>query len=262
MPASLDPRHTRVKRAIALLLTFAAGLVDITGYLALYNTFTAHMTGTTVHLGNSLVTAQWRQAIMAASVVSAFVLGSIVGRIIIEIGSRKHMRSVATITLALEAILLLTLVFAGDHVISSHGNTGPASTTSLLLAMLAAAMGIQTATLTRVGPLTVHTTFVTGMLNKLAQLIAHSLYATWDALTCHPDQRAQHHAERAQASSQAVFLFGIWLLYLAGAAAGTVLYHRWGIRTLFIATVALIVAIAADLVQPLSIEEEQEQSER
>jgi hypothetical protein len=29
-------------------------------------------------------------------------------------------------------------------------------------------MGTQTATLTRIGPLTIHTTFVTGMLNKFA----------------------------------------------------------------------------------------------
>jgi hypothetical protein len=38
------------------------------------------------------------------------------------------------------------------------------------LATLAAAMGIQTATLTGIGPLTAHTTFVTGMINKLAAL--------------------------------------------------------------------------------------------
>src|SRR4051794_17994925 len=262
MPADPDPRHTHTKRAIALLLTLAAGIVDITGYLALYHTFTAHMTGTTVHLGNSLAGAHWREATLAASVVAAFVIGSIVGRVAIEIGTRKRVRSIASFTLALEAILLLVFIPVANHSLAAHGSGESTRFTALLLGLLAAAMGLQTATLTRVGPLTVHTTFVTGMLNKFAQLVAHAIYASWDARTCHPDQRPQHHATRREASSQALFLLGIWLLYLAGAAIGTLLHQQWGVRAVFVATAMLVLAIATDLVQPLSIEEEKEQSER
>jgi uncharacterized membrane protein YoaK (UPF0700 family) len=41
-------RHA--KSIVALLLTFAAGNIDIVGYLAIYKILTAHMTGDTVHL--------------------------------------------------------------------------------------------------------------------------------------------------------------------------------------------------------------------
>jgi uncharacterized membrane protein YoaK (UPF0700 family) len=245
------PRHTRLKRAVALLLTFSAGIVDIIGYITLYHTFTAHMTGTTVHLGNALVMRHWPEAVMAASVLTAFVSGSIVGRTIIEVGARKRMRNVATVTLALEAALLLAFIPA--HV---RGAGESVRQTAPLLAMLAAAMGLQTATLTRVGPLTVHTTFVTGMLNKLAQMISHALYAWWDSLRCQECDRPRHASRRRDALAQALFLCGIWVLYLGGAAAGTALQTAWGVRAVFVPVALVLVAIASDLVQPLSVEEE------
>jgi hypothetical protein len=46
--------------------------------------------------------------------------------------------------------------------------------------MLAAAMGLQTATVTRVGLVTVHTRFVTVMINKLAQLPSQAVFLTYD----------------------------------------------------------------------------------
>jgi uncharacterized membrane protein YoaK (UPF0700 family) len=42
------------KAVVALAVTFVAGFVDIVGYLAIYRLFTAHVTGTTVHLGRDL----------------------------------------------------------------------------------------------------------------------------------------------------------------------------------------------------------------
>jgi uncharacterized membrane protein YoaK (UPF0700 family) len=262
MSSPLNSHHTRLKSIIALVLTFAAGVVDIVGYITLFHTFTAHMTGTTVHLGNSLATRHWNEAIIAASVVLAFVLGSVIGRLIIEVGARNRVRCVATITLGIEALLLLAFVPAAKHAMPAQGRAEPSLLIATLLAMLALAMGLQTATLTRIGPLTVHTTFVTGMLNKLAQLISHALYASWDALTCTPEVRAGHLAKRDERWAQARFLFGIWLLYLAGAAAGTALQERWGRCSLLLPTALLVIAIGADLRQPLSIEEEQEHSER
>src|SRR5579872_4015450 len=89
------------KMVVALLLTFASGLVDIIGYLGVFHFFTAHLTGTTVHLGSSLVNADWTDVVSAAVIVATFVIGSLIGRAIIEAASRKRMRRVASITLAI-----------------------------------------------------------------------------------------------------------------------------------------------------------------
>src|SRR5579884_761888 len=96
----------RAKSAVALLLTFVAGIVDILGYLGIYHIFTAHLTGTTVHLGQDLMQRNWPAAAMAASVVAGFFCGSVAGRAAIEAGARVHFSRVASLNLVVEAVLL------------------------------------------------------------------------------------------------------------------------------------------------------------
>jgi uncharacterized membrane protein YoaK (UPF0700 family) len=262
MPLPQDPRRGVAKNVVALLLSFVAGFVDIVGFVAVYHIFTAHMTGTTVHLGQELVTGQYTAAVIAATVLAAFMLGSIAGRVLIEIGSRRHVHRVASVTLAIEAALLAGFVSAMRH---AAGPLSPPSVllTCVLLAMLASAMGLQTATLTRIGPLTIHTTFVTGMLNKLAQLISHLLFRTVDLFSGKDKgETVRLRQERAAVSRQAGFIFAIWFVYLAGAISGAWLHSKNGVTIVYIPVGILLMAIAADQVRPLSIEEERDQSER
>jgi uncharacterized membrane protein YoaK (UPF0700 family) len=248
MPQVQHRRHINTKAAIALLLTFAAGCVDIIGYLTLYRAFTAHMTGDTVHLAQNVLQGRWPDAIKAGCVIAAFLIGSVVGRVIIEIGSRKRTRSIASGALLIEAVLIAAVIpLAGRHTTPS---------VLVLLAMLAAAMGMQTATLTRVGSLTVHTTFVTGMLNKLAQLLSQSVFLTYDIA-----QGRDTAALRKRVVRRAQFIFSIWLLYMSGAATGVSLAFVWGVRSLILPVAMVVVAIGVDQVAPLSLEEEQDQSE-
>jgi len=151
--------QARVKAAVALLLTFVAGYVDIVGYLALYQVFNANMAGNTVHFASNIVHSKWADAILAGSMIVTFVVGSILGRAIIEAGARRGIRRIASAALLIEAILIAVAGLAPSQMHVFHVKIG-------CLAALAFAMGLQTAALTRIGPLTVHTTFVTGMLNK------------------------------------------------------------------------------------------------
>ena len=54
------------KAVVALLLTFAAGLVDIVGYVGVFHFFTAHLTGTSVQLGHGLANRDWVNVCAAA----------------------------------------------------------------------------------------------------------------------------------------------------------------------------------------------------
>src|SRR5579884_4388617 len=169
-------RGNRTKIVIALILTFASGLVDVVGYVGIYHLFSAHVTGTTVHLGKSMVEGNGIEIVAAFSVLLAFFVGSVLGRTIIEIGARKRLRSIASVTIAIETAMLVFVAQVTSHPFGNLLRTAP----YLLLVFLAAAMGIQTATLTGIGPLTVHTTFVTGMVNKLAQLVSHLMFRAYD----------------------------------------------------------------------------------
>ena len=236
-----------LKAAVALLLTFAAGDVDVVGYLALYHFFVANMTGNTVHLARQLLQAHWMQAVLAGSLIAAFLIGSLAGRAIVEVGSRRGIRSVTSFALLIEAGLIALVI-----VLAPQGNaaSGPAG----LLLILAAAMGLQTATLTRVGPLTVHTTFVTGMLNKLAQLLSQGLFLTYDLR-----QGKQVREARRKALQSAAYIFSIWLVYFVGAVFGAVTESAIGLLSLLIPIALLGSAAILDRLRPLPLWEEQDE---
>lgn len=259
-----DPRRKWAKSFVALLLSFVAGYVDIVGALTVYDIFTAHMTGTTVHLGQQLIQHNWKAAIIGCTVLAAFVFGSIVGRIIIEVGSRSAIQHIGSFTLTLELVLIAGVIPFGRSVLSAGpSHAVPLVLLCLLLATLAIAMGLQTATLTRVGALTVHTTFVTGMLNKLAQLISHYIFHSFDLWRSSAALRTTELLrQRHETLREARFIFSIWLLYLAGATCGTWLGLRWRLDSLYLPCCILLLTVAAELAQPLTLEEKQDESEQ
>jgi len=257
LPGNDNPNKRAIKAAVALWLTFIAGFVDIAGAITIYDIFSAHMTGTTVRMGEHLVEKDWNALAVTGVVLAAFAAGSLVGRILIEAAARAGFRSIAAITLGCETVLL-----ACGGVFAPPRPEIPFATVAIPLSMLAAAMGFQTATLTRVGPLTVHTTFVTGMLNKLSQLLSHWLFRTYDLIYEIKERKQELRQSRRHTARQAAFIFSIWLLYVVGAVCGTYGALHWHQHSFLIPACMLLAAAGTDLVQPLSIEEEREQSER
>jgi uncharacterized membrane protein YoaK (UPF0700 family) len=258
MTALPQTSRARSKAAVALGLTVAAGMVDIVGYISVFHLFVAHMSGDTVHLGHNLVIANWNQAARAAIIMAAFIIGSIIGRSIIETGARRRIQRVATVTLLFEASLILILIWTTPLDVARRSES--LGRICWTLALLASAMGVQTATLTRIGALTIHTTFVTGMLNKLAQSISQWFFWVHDEW----GQRRgwadflRRSGQNASART-AVFMSGIWLCYALGSLVGTWMSLAWSVRSLYLPAAVLGLAAAADQVQPLSIEEEKDQ---
>lgn len=255
MQGAVQSRHSQIKFVVALMLTFGAGMVDIVGYIAVYHFFVAHMTGDTVHLGNQLVTGKWDDASKAATIIFSFILGSVIGRAIIEAGARRQRRTIASVTLLAEAGLISVFICVKAIVFSSQ--TIPLPILLLLLALLAGAMGLQTATLTKIGPLTIHTTFVTGMLNKFAEAISEWFFWVYDQVKSKHSWRG---ATEYRAFRNAGFMALIWFSYMFGAVVGTWMYPRWNAWVLSIPVVLLLISLGFDQRQPLAIEEEKEQT--
>lgn len=246
----------KAKSAVALMLTFSAGVVDIVGYIAVYHWFVAHMTGDTVHLGNQLATGRWSDAEKAGTIIGSFILGSILGRAVIEAGARKQQRAIASVTLLAEAALIFTFICIRSFAVSSDAI--PVATLLVLLALLAAAMGLQTATLTKIGPLTIHTTFVTGMLNKFAQAMSEWFFWLYDQ---RKTANAWQRSTQQRAFRNAGFMALIWFSYMLGSVFGTWTYLHWSVWVLYIPVAILIVCAGIDHWRPLAIEEENEQTQ-
>jgi uncharacterized membrane protein YoaK (UPF0700 family) len=245
---------------VALLLTFAAGIADIVGYLSVYHLFVAHMTGATVRFGSKIEVGDWAEAARAGATIASFVAGSVIGRSVIEFAARLRKRTAASTTLLLEAVLIITVVWIAGCVVGP-GDTAATSLglTCLLLGLLAAAMGLQTVTLTRIGPLTIHTTFVTGMLNKATQAVSEWFFWVHDEWR---KRQSVAHLIRTTTGNpafrNALFMAAIWCSYVIGSGAGTWLNPRWHVATLYLPVVILLIATAVDGIRPLSIEEERE----
>jgi len=248
------------KVAIALSLTGIGGFVDAVGYIALFQIFTANMSGNSVHVGMYLGQFDFSQLLRPACAIAAYVTGVVLTRITVQVAARREIRRIASFTLAVEAFLLLLFARATPalhlgQMIDLH-SPGYFS----LIALLAFAMGVQTATLTHVGPLTVYTTFVTGTLTKFAESFTHALFWTYDQFRV-PGSVSDivRCAPKQQDVRQTALLASTWVCYVLGAAAGTVIKQRWELRALYLPVVVLVALILTDQLRPIAIEEERHQ---
>lgn len=250
----------RGKIAVALLLTIIGGFVDAVGYVALFEIFTANMSGNSVHVGIYLGQHNWMQLLRPLCAIVSYVVGMALTRIAIEIAGRAQLRRIASFTFALEALLLA--IFAHSTPAMHLGQIVDQQSLAYfgLIALLAFAMGVQTATLTHIGPLTVYTTFVTGTLTKLTESFTRVLFWSYDHLRELGVFGLVRRARGQPDVQEGTMLASTWICYVIGAAVGTVLKVRWELRALYVPVVVLLVFSALDVFRPIDVEEEQHQT--
>lgn len=248
------------KVATALSLTAVGGYVDAVGYIALFEVFTANMSGNSIHVGMYLAQRNWMELLRPFCAIVSYVVGMTLTRITVEIAGRKGIRRIASFTLALEAVLLILFARATPamHLGQVVDLASPAYFT--LVALLAFAMGVQTATLTHVGALTIYTTFVTGTLTKLTESFTRMLFWGYDQLRQTRMFDIVRLAPRQKDVREAAMLAATWTCYVIGAATGTVCKGRWELRALYTPVAVLMVFIVVDLFRPIDVEEERHQT--
>jgi len=147
---------------LLLVLTAGAGLVDAVSYLALGHVFVANMTGNVVFLGFAIGGASGLSTPASLVAIASFLAGAMAGgRLAASFGDdlRKVLASGMAVQLVLVAAAAIVAAVAGMH--------GNASRYPLIV-LLAAAMGIQTATARRLGVRDLPTTVLTQTLAGLA----------------------------------------------------------------------------------------------
>ena len=88
------------------LLAIIAGYADTIGYLHL-NAFAGLMTGNTIFMGIELATSKYSQAASHAVIILMFLIGVILGRLMIRMGAKVWL------ALTFTSILLVICSFAG-----------------------------------------------------------------------------------------------------------------------------------------------------
>jgi uncharacterized membrane protein YoaK (UPF0700 family) len=240
---------------LAVLLAWVAGTVDAIGYLTLSRLFTAHMSGNSAAMSAEFGAGQRAQALHRLLPIPLFVAGVAVGAALIEVALRRSFRSPFAFALSLQAILLLIfLVWGGARM---HGDTVQAHSFGEFVALVALpslAMGVQNATLRKVGSENVRTTYVSGMLTNFAENGVAWLFWMGDHIRgkrAERKWRVLRVAFRQPALWRMALFGGIWAAFAVGALMGGWGASRWETGALLLPLAGLALVIGIDLAHPI-----------
>jgi uncharacterized membrane protein YoaK (UPF0700 family) len=181
------------------LLSAVGGCIDAIGLITLGGLFVSHMSGNTASLGAAFGQGHWSAGWPHLFAVPVFVLGLFLGYFWVGESARR-----CALIFLVEAALLsafgLGLWLSGEP-----SSAAPAYYVLAALPLLA--MGLQNATLRQVGHSTFPSTYVTGVLDRLAKSAA-----LWARFRKAPDGAAHRR--------DALISAGVWLAYVAGAIGG------------------------------------------
>jgi uncharacterized membrane protein YoaK (UPF0700 family) len=248
-PGRFTPRQ---RDRLAYALTAVAGSIDAIGYIVLFHVFTANMTGNTVALAIGIAQSDWSTAARRGFAIPMFLVGLLFSRFVVHVADRRKWRHAAALLFAVEAALLACfgifglLLFPGGHIERSSG-----ALFYLMVALPSLAMGVQNASLSHFGPLSVRTTHVTGNLATLADQIA--LFAIW-SVTAKKEKGANRETARSrsrQSLRETIFLTAIWVSYFIGASIGVLMLFAWSLASVVPPAGVLLVLVLLDLANPI-----------
>ncbi|HEY2305794.1 MAG TPA: YoaK family protein [Streptosporangiaceae bacterium] len=161
-----------MRDSLVVLLTLTTGAVDVTSFLALGNVFSSVVTGDMVLLGAAAGTGRPELAVHSGVALAGYMAGVLAGA---PLADRWHHHATGawptsvTVTLAVELVILVAFT-VGWELAGTHPSGGGQLA---LVAVLAAAMGLQAAAVRRLGQMS--TTYLTSTLTALvAGLVAGS----------------------------------------------------------------------------------------
>jgi uncharacterized membrane protein YoaK (UPF0700 family) len=249
-----SPLSVPQKAAVALLMTWAAGFVDLVGFLSLYRIYPAHMTGNTVAMARYVEQGNIFGILRHAWPIAMFVFGLMAGAFIFDFEKRRGVIIRLPATLLIEAVLIAAFIAGAGAPAAPGIPPEPAAKFFVMVALLCVAMGIQNASIRKIGGINVYTTFVTGSLVKFAEGFSQYLFWLRDR-TSHRFRRRIGIALRLsprQPSFQKASLTGaLWMSYFIGATIGAVAYHAWAQRSLIVPLALLLLIAAFGALRPI-----------
>lgn len=237
-----------LRDAMLMLLAIAGGGVDAVVFLG-FGVLTAAQTGNTILL--AVAVAQGRFAVGFHSMISivGYVAGTAIGELLI-LRRLDTARKPSTPWLTPVRWALIAEVIVLGGVLGAWRLVGPEPSTAtgtILIALTAVAMGIQSAAVLRLhaGPAT---TYVTGTLTTFTTEAIR-----WVRLleTAPPTGRREHAARGGALSGDRPWIYGItWLIYAAGAFGSGLLFQRTGGSALLLPLIVIIATIGMSVGTP------------
>jgi uncharacterized membrane protein YoaK (UPF0700 family) len=212
-----------------LLLTAAAGSMDVASYLGLGQVFTAMMTGNTVLLGMALGQGHLLAALRSVLALLGFAAGVALAATRVLRDRPGDWSAAVTRVLALEGALLILFSLTWHLA----GPTPEDPVVYALIAMAGVAMGLQSGAVHRLHVPGVMTTYITGTLTSLIS-----------DLTGRLGRIAGSAPGTAPQERRVGLLAAVFLVYALGALVEATLHRRWPTLMALLPVLAVWIVVA------------------
>ena len=214
---------------LATLLSFVAGIVNVTGVLSV-QTLTTNVTGHFAYFAEEIMKRDYAAAITFFVFTIFFLFGAFTSNFSAELISRKHPNLSHVIPISLEMIILISVgIFGAQSALSSIEGKW------IAFAMLFA-MGIQNSLVTKISQSTVRTTHLTGLFTDLGIELSQLFFY-------------KKPEENKKLKTSIYLRLSIIIFFFLGCILGGFLYNLLEMKTLFVAATFLLLALLYDYIR-------------
>lgn len=209
--------------SISIGLAFAGGYADASSYL-LARTFTGHLTGNCVLAAVSAASGDWYLTLDRLLAVIVFLGGILCSLTLNRFAPSRLRQSLLAIAMLMELLLFLSAALF----LSNSGNK------ESFIVCMCLALGIQNGALHKTNGISVHSTYMTGMVTMLMQ-------KSFDHLSS--KQRPREDFSRDSARNSIQVLAPMWISFILGALTGAVMvlsFQRIGLLGMAFLLILLI----------------------
>ncbi len=226
-------RHTGKSRTwkhnlkLASLLSFVAGIVNVTGFFAVQK-LTTNVTGHFAFFADEVIKKNYSAALIYLLYMASFFVGSFLSSLLVEIMLRKNPRFIILIPVSIELSILTTIALLTRNEVLQHPN--------LIACSLLLSMGLQNSLVTSISNSVVRTTHLTGLFTDLGIELSQIFF-----------YREPTQQERLRSSIK--LRFAIIGFFFLGCVVGGYTYLLKGILSLLVAVVFLLIGLFYDTIK-------------
>ncbi|TDE05583.1 YoaK family protein [Flavobacterium hiemivividum] len=211
---------------LATLLSFVAGIVNITGVLAV-KTLTTNVTGHFAFFAEEIFKQNYTAAITFFVFTLFFLAGAFVSNFLAESVALKQPNLSHVIPISLEILILVLVGFFGVK-----GDLSTISGKCIAFSLLFS-MGVQNSLVTQISNSIVRTTHLTGLFTDLGIELSQLFFY-------------KKATERKRLKTSIYLRLSIIVFFFIGCILGGFMYTFFEIKTLFIAAFFLLIALMYD----------------
>lgn len=214
---------------LATLLSLVAGIVNITGVLAL-KTLTTNVTGHFAYFADEFLNKNYAVAFTFLAFIFFFFIGSFTSNFLSELVALRRPRLMHLIPIAIEIIVLINVGYFGSKYDLSIIND------QLMAFALLFAMGLQNSLVTKVSNSTVRTTHLTGLFTDLGIELSQLFFY-------------KKIEEKKRLKSNIYLRLSIITFFFIGCFLGDIVYLAVALKTLYVAAFVLLIALMYDTIR-------------